>query len=216
MNLLDLGLLAGVAAAMGWGSKKGFIRMVMITAGLVGAIVIAVHHNDYFSSELAGYFQASALWISMIAFGLSSMLLFTLFRFAAKAFFRVASLQKLGRRDHFGGVLVGAIFGWFIMGYFVFLGMFLPLPYAIEDKIETSFLALRMGASVPFLYEMTAKLHPSQDNFVLKMEDSLSGALKKTGKIRGSGKRGRTRAIDKARVDDFLDRIDRYFVSGDY
>ena len=161
MNLIDLVLLVGVAAAAGWGAKKGFIRMIMITAGLVGAIVIAVHHNDYFSRELAGYFQASPLWVSMIAFVLSSMVLFALFRLAAKMFFRVASLQKLGRRDHFGGAIVGVLFGWIMMGYLVFLVLFLPLPLTVEDHLEGSFLALRMGASVPFVYETTGRLHPS-------------------------------------------------------
>ena len=150
----------------------------------------------------------------MIAFLLSSMILFALFRFTAKMFFRVASLQRLGRRDHFGGALMGVVFGWLIMGYVVFLALFLPLPYMVEEKIEDSFLALRMGSSIPFIYETTAQLHPSQDDFVLKMETSLDSALENTpDKKRG---RDRSRAIDRARVDDFLDRIDRYFVSGDY
>ena len=214
MNFIDLGLLVGVAAAAGWGAKKGFIRMVMITAGLVAAIVIAVHQNDFFSSELAAYFEASPLWIVMIAFLLSSMILFALFRFTAKMFFRVASLQKLGHRDHFGGALMGVVFGWIMMGYVVFLALFLPLPYMVEDKIEGSFLALRMGASIPFLYEKTARLHPSQDDFVLQMENSLDNALENAPKKKGS--RARSRSLDRARVDDFLDRIDRYFVSGDY
>lgn len=216
MNLIDLLLLAGVAAAAGWGAKKGFIRMIMITAGLVGAIVIAVHKNDYFSSELAGYFQASPLWVSMAAFVLSSMILFALFRFAAKMFFRVASLQKLGHRDHFGGALMGIVFGWLLMGYLVFLAMFLPLPFMIEEKLETSFLALRMGSSIPFVYETTGSLHPSQDNFVLKMETSLDGALQNTPPPKRGGQRRRSQALDRARVEDFLDRIDRYFASGDY
>ena len=56
MNFIDLGLLVGVAAAAGWGAKKGFIRMIMITAGLVGAIVIAVHQNDYLCQRAGGLF----------------------------------------------------------------------------------------------------------------------------------------------------------------
>ena len=65
---------------------------------------------------------------------------------------------------------MGVVFGWLIMGYVVFLALFLPLPYMLEEKIENSFLALRMGSSIPFVYETTAKLHPSQDDFVLQME----------------------------------------------
>jgi len=105
------------------------------------------------------------------------------------------------------------VFGWIMMGYLVFLVLFLPLPIMVEGQLEGSFLALRMGASVPFVYETTARLHPSQDNFVLKMESSLDGALENTPERKG--RRSNVRAIDRARVDDFLDRIDRYFASGD-
>jgi len=211
MNLIDVVLLVGVAACAGWGAKKGFVRMIMITAGLIAAIVLAVHYNDSFSSQLAGYFTASALWVSMAAFLLSSMLLFALFRMAAKLFYRVADLQKLGKQDQLGGALVGFVFGWILMGYIVFLGLFVPIPYMIEEKLETSALALRMAATVPFAYETTARFHPSQYNFVLKMEDSLDGALRSTRENRRAG-RG-NRALDEARVDDYLNRIQRYFGS---
>ncbi|HEX9750598.1 MAG TPA: CvpA family protein [candidate division Zixibacteria bacterium] len=211
MNLIDILLLIGVAACMGWGAKKGFVRMIMITAGLAAAIVLAVHHNDSFSTQLAGFLNASAMWVTMAAFILSSMLLFALFRIAAKMFYRVASVQQLGKQDQFGGALVGIVFGWVMMGYLVFLALFLPLPYTVEGSLEQSLLSLRMASAVPFLYETTAKLHPSQDSFVVKMEDSLDGAMRSVRKDRPGRKVNR--AIEEARVDDYLDRIDRYFNS---
>jgi hypothetical protein len=80
MNLIDLALLIGVIACAGWGAKRGFVRMVMITLGLCASIVIAVHYNDAFTRELSGYFHASPLWVSMWAFVIASMLLFAMFR----------------------------------------------------------------------------------------------------------------------------------------
>jgi uncharacterized membrane protein required for colicin V production len=214
MNILDLILLVGIAISAAWGAKKGFIRMVMITAGLVAAIILAVHYNDSFTQQLSNYFQASPLWVTMVAFILSSMILFALFRVAAKLFFRVAHLQQLGKRDQMGGALVGLVFGWFIMGYVVFLMLFLPLPYAVEPKFEESAFALKMGASVPFVYESSERLHPSQGSFMVKMEDALMSALGRAKNATYEGKPRRVSAVDRARVEDFLDRLERYFVSG--
>lgn len=213
MNLLDLVLLVGVALCAAWGAKRGFVRMVMITAGLVAAIIIAVHYNDSFTEEIANYFSASPMWATMTAFILSSMLLFALFRMGAKLFFRIAHLQQLGKRDQMGGAIMGLVFGWFLMGYVVFLVLFLPLPYTFEPKLENSALALKMGASVPFVYETSEKLHPSEGDFMVKMENTLKGTLEKAGEHR-KAKGRRLTAVDRARVEDFLSRLDRYFVTG--
>lgn len=217
MNLIDLALLIGVIACAGWGAKRGFVRMVMITLGLCASIVVAVHYNDSFTRELAGYFHAAPLWVSMWAFILASMLLFALFRLAAKVFFRVANVQKMGKSDQFGGAFSGLIFGWVMMGYLVFLSMFLPLPYTIEERFEDTVLAMKMGSSVPFLYETTAQLHPSESSFMDKMEVTLDEALSISRKNTSSKRRAaRNGASDEARVDDFLDRIERYFASDEY
>jgi uncharacterized membrane protein required for colicin V production len=214
MNFLDLLLLVGVISCAVWGAKRGFIRMIMITLGLMGAIVIAVHYNDAFTRELSSYFRASPLWVTMVAFVLSSMIIFALFRLGAKLFWKVANLQKLGKTDQFGGALIGLIFGWIMMGYLVFLMVFMPLPYVVQTKIESSVFALRMGSSVPLLYESTEKLHPSQADFMTKMEDALQGAMlySKAPKSQ-AGQRRRITAVDEARISDFLDRLDKYFVA---
>lgn len=213
MNLLDLILLVGVVGCAVWGAKRGFVRMIMITLGLVASIIIAVHYNDSFTRELSGYFRASPMWVTMIAFILSSMILFALFRLGAKLFFRVANLQKLGRNDQVGGAIMGIVFGWFMMGYVVFLALFLPLPLSFEPKLEESTFALRMGATVPFVYETSERLHPSQGDFMLKMEDALSGAIQYSGASQGKTKKRQITAVDRARVEDFLSRLERYFVA---
>jgi uncharacterized membrane protein required for colicin V production len=217
MNLIDLALLIGVVACAGWGAKRGFVRMVMITIGLCIAIIIAVHYNDSFTRQLEEYFHASPLWVTMWSFVIASMLLFALFRLASKLFFRVANVQKMGKNDQFGGAFVGLIFGWVMMGYLVFLAMFLPLPISVEQRFEDTVLAMKMGSTVPFLYETTAKLHPSQGDFMGKMESTLDEALaisqKNSSSRRRAAKVGET---DQARVNDFLDRIEKYFASTDY
>jgi uncharacterized membrane protein required for colicin V production len=217
MNLIDLVLIFGVLGCAALGAKRGFIRATMITLGLCVAIIVAVHYNDSFASEISGYVPTSPVWISMWAFILASLLLFLLFRLAAKVFFRVASVQKIGKADQYGGAFAGLVFGWVMMGYLVFLTMFLPLPVSVEERFDNTVLAMKMGASVPFLYETTAKLHPSQSSFMDKMESTLDVALATSQKSKSSRRRGSSSGVsDETRVNEFLDRIERYLASDDY
>ena len=216
MNFIDLVLLAILVGGAIYGSKIGFIRELSGVFALIGAVIIAVHYNDYLTAELEDWLRVSPLWASFVAYVAASGLLFALFKFAAKLFYRVAELQKLGRTDKFGGAIAGALQGWFLAGFTMFMLMYLPLPYALEQKMEESFLTVRMASSVPFLYESTSILHPSEKSFVLKMEDSLMGQPSSVKPADGKDvKRRSLNELERARIADFLDRVDRYFFSDD-
>jgi len=212
MNVLDLVLLAVLAGAAIYGSKIGFIRELTGVIALIGAVILAVHYNDYLTLLTEGWLRTSPLWASFWAFFLTSGLLYATFKFAAKVFYRVAEVQKLGRTDKVGGALAGVLHGWFLGGFALFMLMYLPLPYALEVKMEESLLAVRMASSVPFVYETTAKLHPSEKSFVLKLEDSLTG-LPTSVQPGPASKKARRSLTDheRQRINDFLDKVERYF-----
>jgi hypothetical protein len=131
-----------------------------------------------------------------------------------RMFYRVAEIQKLGRTDKFGGAIVGVLHGWFLAGFAMFMLLYIPLPYTVEQKIEESLLATRMASGVPFIYEATAKLHPSEDSFVLKLEDSLTGHPSSIKPAPGAKHtRRQLTSLERARIDDFLDKVDRLFSS---
>jgi len=217
MNILDLVLLSVLAGGAIYGSKIGFIRELTGVVALIAAIILAVHYNDYLTTQMEGWLRSTPLWASFWAFILTSGLLYATFKFAAKVFYRVAEVQKLGKTDKVGGALAGVLHGWFLGGFALFMLMYLPLPYALEVKMEESLLAVRMASSVPFVYETTAKLHPSEKSFVLKLEDSLTGAP--TSVTPGStGKKPRRPLTDhdRQRINDFLDKVERYFFASSW
>lgn len=212
MNILDLVLLAVLAAGAVYGSKVGFIRELSGVVALIGAIVIAVHYNDYLTAEMEGWLKASPLWASLVAFMLTAGVLYAAFKFLAKMFYRVAEIHKLGKTDKFGGAIVGVLHGWFLAGFTMFMILYIPLPYALEQKVEESLLAVRMASAVPFVYEATTKLHPSEGSFVVKLEDSLTGQPSSVAPAPGAKlKRRPLTSLDRARIDDFLDRVERLF-----
>jgi len=203
MNLLDLILLSVLVGGAIYGSKVGFIRELTGVVALSGAIVIAVHYNDYLTVEMESWLKISPLWASFLAFIFASTIIYAVFKFAARVFYRVAEIQKLGRTDKFGGAAAGVIQGWILAGYVMFMTLYLPLPFALEQKMEESLLTMRMAAAVPFMYESTAKLHPSEQSFVLKLEDSLVG---QPSSVDSSAKDKATRRpineLERARIND--------------
>ena len=94
MNFLDLVLLSVLVGGAIYGSKIGFIRELTGVVALAGAIVIAVHYNDYLTVEMESWMKISPLWASFFAFVFASILIFAVFKFAAKVFYRVAEIQK--------------------------------------------------------------------------------------------------------------------------
>ncbi len=214
MNILDLVLLSVLAGGAIYGSKVGFIRESTGVIALIGAIVIAVHYNDFLTAEIEDWLKVSPLWASLTAFILAGGMLYAGFKFTGRMFYRVAEIHKLGRTDKFGGAIVGVLHGWFLAGFAMFMLLYIPLPYTVEQKIEESLLATRMASGVPFIYEATAKLHPSEDSFMLKLEDSLTGHPSSIKPAPGAkNTRRRLTSLERARIDDFLDKVDRLFSS---
>jgi len=212
MNILDLLLLAVLVGGAVYGSKIGFIRELSGVIALIGAIVIAVHYNDFLTAEMEGWLKSSPLWASLVAFILAAGILYAAFKFLAKLFYRVAEIQKLGKTDKFGGAIVGVLHGWFLAGFVVFMMLYLPLPYTLEQKMEESLLATRMASAVPFVYEATTKLHPSENSFVVKLEDALTGVPSSIAPAPGTKvKRRQLNSLERARINDFLDRVERLF-----
>ncbi len=212
MNFLDLIMLLILVAGAVYGSKIGFVRETIGVIGLIGAIVLAVHYNDFLTAEMEDWLQVSPLWASLAAFVLASALLYALFKFMAKLLYRVAEVQKLGKTDKFGGAIAGIAHGWFLGGFLIFMLLYIPLPRVIEDRLESSYLAVRMASAVPFVYEATGGLHPSEKSFVLKLEDSLTGQPSSIKPDNGDRNRRRPlTAVDRARINEFLDRVERLF-----
>jgi uncharacterized membrane protein required for colicin V production len=207
-------LLSVLVGGAIYGSKVGFIRELTGVVALIGAVVIAVHYNDFLTTEMEDWLQVSPLWASFIAFLLSGGILYAGFKFAAKIFYRVAEIQKLGRIDKFGGAIAGVLHGWFLAGFAMFMLLYIPLPYALEQKMEESLLTMRMASSVPFVYESTAKLHPSEESFVLKLEDSLTGQPSSVEPAPGQRvQRRNLTSLERERINNFLDKVERYFFS---
>ncbi len=212
MNFLDLIMLLILVAGAVYGSKIGFIRETVGVIALIGAIVLAVHYNDFLTAEMEDWLRVSPMWASLAAFVISGALLYALFKLLAKLLYRVAEVHRLGKTDKFGGAIVGIAHGWFLGGFIIFMLLYIPLPRPVEERVESSYLAIRMASAVPFLYEATGGLHPSEKSFVLKLEDSLTGQPTSIKSNQGKHEKRRPlTAVDRARINEFLNRVERLF-----
>lgn len=173
MNWVDYVLLALMVVAMIFGMRRGVIREAMGLVAFMAGLVFATHYIDWLAHTLTQRMALSPVLVSFVGFVVLVAFVFLVFRLLALIFYRVASVERLGRVDHLGGALVGMLRGWVMLGFLLFLMLYLPLPKSTLDAIDNSFLAPGMRTTVPFVYEATSFLHPSNDRFINKVRAAL-------------------------------------------
>jgi uncharacterized membrane protein required for colicin V production len=173
MNWVDYLLLALLVVAMIFGTRRGVIRECMGLLAFMVGVVFATHYIDWLALTLTRKMALSPVLVSFVGFVVLVVFIFLVFRILALLFYRVASVGKFGKVDHFGGALAGLLRGWMMLGFLLFLILYLPLPQSTLDSIDDSFLAPGMRGSVPFLYEASAPIHPSNERFIDKIRAAL-------------------------------------------
>jgi membrane protein required for colicin V production len=177
--LFNLIPLVFVAVFMAIGSKKGFVRELMGFVGLCAAVIVTFGILDDIAAEIAGAIDASPLTINIIGFVLVLGLTYAVFKLIAKLLAKLIELQKLGKRDQYGGAIIGALRGWLIAGTVLFVTVLLPLPRAYYSLMDKSMLATSAMHSVQFLYNITDSLHPEWPSFLAQIEGSLTSSASK-------------------------------------
>ncbi|MFH2054517.1 MAG: CvpA family protein [bacterium] len=218
--LFNLIPLIFVLAFMGIGSKKGFIREVMGFVGLCAAIIITTGKLDFIAIELANAVEASPLTIAILAFVIVLALTFAVFKLLAKLLARLIDVQKLGKRDQYGGAVIGALRGWLVAGTVLFVSVLLPLPRAYYGMVDQSMLATSAMRSVQLLYDATGTLHPEWPGFVAQVENTLTSSATELAQQDQARKPSRRkppekRVQDEVKLREALHKVYFYFADGE-
>lgn len=211
MNWVDYVLLALIVVSMVFGSRRGVIRETMGLIAFVVGVVFATHYIDWLASGVAQRMAISPVLVSFVGFVVLVVFVFLVFRILALIFYRVASVERLGKVDHMGGALVGVLRGWIMLGFFLFLLLYLPLPARTLTAMDESFLAPGMRGTVPLLYEGTSFLHPSNDHFMAKVRAALDVQTKRSVENSDDLRVQRRRIRDLAQVNETLEQMEERF-----
>jgi len=173
MNWIDVLLLILLVAAIIVGSKKGLIRELVALAVLTATVIITVNYIDVIAIKVYEAVGGSPLVTAIISFIILLAIIYAVFKLLGMLFYKIANLQKLGKKDQLGGALVGALRGWVIISFVVFVVFLMPLPERFYDDFGESFLGPTFARTLPLLYETSAGLHPGNDSFMDKVEQTL-------------------------------------------
>jgi len=173
MNAFDFVLLGLLLVALFIGSRRGLFSGIMGILGLVCGIIFSVNYVDWATQRVLSHMKVSTI---MVAF-LSVIVIFVLVYIGAKLlgslFYKVASLKSLGHVDKVGGAITGVFQGWILLGFILFLFMFLPLPDSFIASQDNSFFGPGMRGTVALIYEESAILHPQNRSVVEKIKEAL-------------------------------------------
>jgi len=209
MNWVDIILLVLLVAAVIIGSKKGLVRELMALSVLVATVIISINYIDIIATKLYEQLGGSPLVIAILSFIILLAFTYALFKLLGILFYKIANLQHLGKKDQFGGALVGAIRGWLVISFMIFLIFMIPMPDKFYADFESSFLGPTFAKTLPFLYEGTSSLHPQNPDFMNKVEKTL---LQKSSKD-GSNASPEELSKDREQVYQVIYQMDRNFGS---
>ncbi|MBN2226049.1 MAG: CvpA family protein [candidate division Zixibacteria bacterium] len=173
MNWIDIVLLILLVAAIIVGSRKGLIRELMALAVLTATVIVSVNYIDVIAIKVYDVLGGSPLVTAIIAFVILLALVYAVFKLLGMVFYKIANLQKLGKKDQLGGALVGALRGWVIISFVVFVVFLMPMPERFYTDFGESFLGPTFARTLPLLYEGSSGLHPRNADFMEKVERTL-------------------------------------------
>lgn len=173
MNLVDIGLLILLIAMIVVGSKKGLVRELMAFFIFVAAIIVTIQYMDQVAIKVHEQLGGSTLVSAFLSFLLIIAASYAVFKLLGLLFYRVANIQNLGRKDKFGGAMVGALRGWVALSLLLFLTFLIPLPDRYYEEFKSSTFGPTIARTLPLLYETTSPIHPSDTSFLTKVENML-------------------------------------------
>jgi len=173
MNWIDIVLLVLLVAAVIIGSRKGLIREIIALVILAATVIVSINYIDIIAEKVYAQIGGSPLITAIISFIILLAFVYAVFKLLGMMFYRFANLQKLGKKDQLGGALVGAIRGWVIISFLIFLVFLAPMPDKFYIDFDESFLGAAFAKTLPIIYEGSATLHPNNPNFMNKVEKAL-------------------------------------------
>lgn len=205
MNVADYVLLGLLLVAVFIGSKRGFFAGLLGVIAIIAAVIFSINYVDWTTSKLLEHMKVSPIMVVFLSFIFMFVLVYIAAKLLGNLFYKVGSLRPLGKVDKIGGAIVGVFQGWILVGFLLFLLIFLPLPDSLVAKLDVSFFAPGMRGVIPLIYEETTFLHPQSPYLIDKIETALrtkpgEGAQR----IMGS-------APDDDQVDKILDAMEKYF-----
>jgi len=208
MNWVDAVFAGLILTSVIIGSKKGLVREIMAFLLFFTAVITTMNFIDDFAGWVYSKIGGSPLITAFLSFTLLLAASYAVFKLAGMAFYQVANLKSIGKKDQMGGALVGFLRGWLAVGALTFLVFLLPMPEKFYTAFEGSFFGPAIAKTLPLAFEGTAKMHPANPDFMVQMEKTLIEAPRQTTDVK-------MKEEDRQEVFRVLYQMERFFKTVD-
>jgi uncharacterized membrane protein required for colicin V production len=186
MNWIDLVLLVLLLAAIVIGSRRGLFSGIMGMLGLVAGIIFSINYMDSITAKFLSHMRVSPVMVVFMSIIVVFVLVYLAIKLLGYLFYKFADLKSLGNSDKVGGAVLGIFQGWIVLGLFLFLLIFLPLPESLVAKIDSSFFAPGMRGVVPMVYDESTFLHPQHPSLLEQVKKTLTSKSARSS-LKGGG-----------------------------
>jgi uncharacterized membrane protein required for colicin V production len=186
MNWIDIVLVVLLLAAIVIGSRRGFFSGIMGILGLITGIIFSINYMDRITAKFLSHMRVSPVMVVFVSVIVVFILVYMAIKFFGYLFYKFADLKPLGNLDKVGGAVLGIFQGWIVLGFLLFLLIFMPLPESFVAKLDSSFFAPGMRGVVPMIFDESTFLHSQHPNLVEQVKKTLTSKSARSS-LKGGG-----------------------------
>lgn len=159
MNFIDILILVPLLLAAWKGFKRGFIIEIFIVLALLVGIYCGIHFSDYTSDLIKDKLSVSSIYLPIISFALTFIVIAVGIYFAGKMLEKVIKIAQLSLLNKLGGVFFSVVKTLYFMStLFLLIASILEKTELIPtDTLNESLLYSPVSklslATIPYLKE---------------------------------------------------------------
>jgi hypothetical protein len=173
MNWIDIVLVILLLAAIVIGSRRGFFSGIMGILGLITGIIFSINYMDRITAKFLSHMRVSPVMVVFVSVIVVFVLVYMAIKFFGYLFYKFADLKPLGNLDK-------------VLGFLLFLLIFMPLPESFVAKLDSSFFAPGMRGVVPMIFDESTFLHSQHPNLVEQVKKTLTSKSARSS-LKGGG-----------------------------
>jgi len=173
MNWVDFVILIVLLVTTFIGVARGLFKSVATLVGVVLAIILAVQYSPWLAANISRIFSLPPNIRFVAALLVIFIVTLAILKLLGYIFYKLVSLTPLKVVDKIGGGVLGFLKGLVLLSVVLVAMIFFPFLDGFGRAIDRSLTGPVIRQVVPFIYELSAPLHPNSGHFVDRILDSV-------------------------------------------
>jgi membrane protein required for colicin V production len=160
INWVDILILIILLRTSYVGFTRGLSHELLTLAGVITAIIVAIHNYKYLGSFFNNQFKLPFEFSNFIGFILLVLIVFIIIRFIRLFLYTIVKLELFPPLERYGGLVLGVTRGCLVTSLLLLCLLFIPNQYVRSSIYSNSLVGQAFLKIAPMFYERTVSVFP--------------------------------------------------------